>query len=453
MRSGSCTATRRSRSRRCCSPSTRPSRWPGRRPTWGADLLVVHHPLFLRGGARVRRDHAEGAHARDAGPGRVRAAHRAHQRRPGRPRRLRRDGAGARPDGPPSAARRGRRRSTSSPSTSREADADRVRGALAEAGAGRIGEYEAASFSSPGEGRFRPLEGASPTIGEVGELEVVGEERVEVVLDRRRRSQVVARDAGRASLRDAGVGRRRSSPTRGTARHRRRPGRRRRADHARRRSPQHVAERAAADRPRRPGRRRPGRAPYAGWRWPGERATSCWATRSAARRRRVRDQRPAPPPGDRVRREGRPGAGRRLRTGRPSGPGCRRWRRGWRGPGYGGDPRQHDLHRRLDGSALVGRACRARGAHPESRPRRPAEAARPPGARRARRPAALPARHAARARRPRRADDDPARPRRPGPRRAHRRRRPDRRAGQGRRRRRAGQDPPRPRPRRGSTRA
>ena len=40
-----------------------------------------------------------------------------------------------------------------------------------------------------------------------------------------------------------------------------------------------------------------------------------------------------------------------------------------------------------------------------------------------------------------------ARPRRPGPRRPHHRRRPDRRAGQGRRRRRAGQDPPRPRPR------
>jgi dinuclear metal center YbgI/SA1388 family protein len=72
------------------------------------------------------------------------------------------------------------------------ADADRVRAALAEGGAGRIGEYESASFSSLGEGRFRPLEGANPTIGSVGSLEVVGEERIEVVLDRRRRSQVVA---------------------------------------------------------------------------------------------------------------------------------------------------------------------------------------------------------------------------------------------------------------------
>src|SRR4051794_16538889 len=36
-------------------------------------------------------------------------------------------------------------------------DAERLRGVLAEAGAGRIGDYDQASFSTPGEGRFRPL--------------------------------------------------------------------------------------------------------------------------------------------------------------------------------------------------------------------------------------------------------------------------------------------------------
>ncbi len=72
------------------------------------------------------------------------------------------------------------------------ADADRVRAALAEAGAGRIGDYDQASFSSPGEGRFRPLAGAAPTIGEVGRPEVVEEVRVEVVLPRGRRTAVVA---------------------------------------------------------------------------------------------------------------------------------------------------------------------------------------------------------------------------------------------------------------------
>lgn len=72
------------------------------------------------------------------------------------------------------------------------ADAERVRSALAEAGAGRIGDYDSASFTSPGEGRFRPLAGASPAIGTVGSLEVVEEVRVEVVIDRRLRSAVIS---------------------------------------------------------------------------------------------------------------------------------------------------------------------------------------------------------------------------------------------------------------------
>ncbi len=67
-----------------------------------------------------------------------------------------------------------------------------VRAALAEAGAGTIGNYDFASFSTPGQGRFRPLEGADPMIGTVGEIEEVEELRVEVVLPRGRRSAVVA---------------------------------------------------------------------------------------------------------------------------------------------------------------------------------------------------------------------------------------------------------------------
>src|SRR6478735_7893738 len=37
--------------------------------------------------------------------------------------------------------------------------AEQVRAALADAGAGRVGDYDQASFSAPGQGRFRPLEG------------------------------------------------------------------------------------------------------------------------------------------------------------------------------------------------------------------------------------------------------------------------------------------------------
>ena len=61
---------------------------------------------------------------------------------------------------------------------------DIVREAMGKAGAGRIGNYEFCSFSSRGTGRFRPLAGANPAIGQVGELEQVEEERIEVTCDR-----------------------------------------------------------------------------------------------------------------------------------------------------------------------------------------------------------------------------------------------------------------------------
>ncbi|MGH3510028.1 MAG: Nif3-like dinuclear metal center hexameric protein [Nocardioidaceae bacterium] len=69
--------------------------------------------------------------------------------------------------------------------------AEAVRHALAEAGAGRIGDYDTASFTGAGEGRFRPLAGAHPAIGEVGRLEVVPESRIEVVYPRPARARVV----------------------------------------------------------------------------------------------------------------------------------------------------------------------------------------------------------------------------------------------------------------------
>ncbi|WP_027860786.1 Nif3-like dinuclear metal center hexameric protein [Marmoricola sp. URHB0036] len=70
--------------------------------------------------------------------------------------------------------------------------AEQVRAALAAAGAGRVGDYDQASFSAPGLGRFRPLEGANPAIGEVGRPEVVEEVRIETVCPRHRRGSAVA---------------------------------------------------------------------------------------------------------------------------------------------------------------------------------------------------------------------------------------------------------------------
>lgn len=71
------------------------------------------------------------------------------------------------------------------------ADADGMRAALAGAGAGEIGDYDHASFTVAGEGRFRPLPGSDPTIGSVGEAERVDEVRIEVVFPRGRRAHVV----------------------------------------------------------------------------------------------------------------------------------------------------------------------------------------------------------------------------------------------------------------------
>ncbi len=62
---------------------------------------------------------------------------------------------------------------------------DVVREALAAAGAGRIGEYDACSFAVEGTGRFRPGAAASPFIGAAGgALEAVRELRLEVEVAR-----------------------------------------------------------------------------------------------------------------------------------------------------------------------------------------------------------------------------------------------------------------------------
>jgi dinuclear metal center YbgI/SA1388 family protein len=67
-----------------------------------------------------------------------------------------------------------------------------VHEALAVAGAGTIGDYSHCSFATAGTGQFRPLPGAHPTIGEVGKLERVAETKIEMVMARGRRAAVVA---------------------------------------------------------------------------------------------------------------------------------------------------------------------------------------------------------------------------------------------------------------------
>ncbi len=59
--------------------------------------------------------------------------------------------------------------------------ADAVREAMDRGGAGWIGNYRQCSFNAPGVGTFRPIEGAKPAVGKVGELAWVEELRIEMI--------------------------------------------------------------------------------------------------------------------------------------------------------------------------------------------------------------------------------------------------------------------------------
>lgn len=65
-----------------------------------------------------------------------------------------------------------------------EEHAEAVRLALDEAGAGRIGDYEACAFSSRGTGFYRPQEEANPYAGTRGKLSSADEVRLEVAVHR-----------------------------------------------------------------------------------------------------------------------------------------------------------------------------------------------------------------------------------------------------------------------------
>lgn len=66
-----------------------------------------------------------------------------------------------------------------------------VTAALATAGAGAIGDYDQCRFVSPGIGSFRPLAGSAPYVGQVGEIEEVNETRLEMIMPRSRRRACV----------------------------------------------------------------------------------------------------------------------------------------------------------------------------------------------------------------------------------------------------------------------
>ena len=57
-----------------------------------------------------------------------------------------------------------------------------MRNTLFNAGAGSIGNYDACSYNLHGEGTFRANAGCNPFCGEIGELHVEKEVRIEMIL-------------------------------------------------------------------------------------------------------------------------------------------------------------------------------------------------------------------------------------------------------------------------------
>ena len=70
--------------------------------------------------------------------------------------------------------------------------ADVIREALGKAGAGVQGKYTYCSGSYRQMGRFCPMEGAKPAIGEIGKIEEVEEEVIETICHRDLVEQVAA---------------------------------------------------------------------------------------------------------------------------------------------------------------------------------------------------------------------------------------------------------------------
>lgn len=157
-----------------------------------AQLLVTHHPLLLRGVHGVPADDPKGALVHRlirAGAGLYCAHTNADRADPGVSDALA-AALGLTVTGPLRAA----------PAEPLDVlavavpvdDSGRVLDALAAAGAGRAGEYSHGAWAVDGTGRFVPLPGATPAVRRIGELHRVAETRIETVLPRRRRADVLA---------------------------------------------------------------------------------------------------------------------------------------------------------------------------------------------------------------------------------------------------------------------
>ncbi len=70
-------------------------------------------------------------------------------------------------------------------------NAEELRWALTEAGAGNIGDYDNCSFNLDGTGTFRAKEGANPYIGEIGKTQFERETRISVIFNKHLQNQIL----------------------------------------------------------------------------------------------------------------------------------------------------------------------------------------------------------------------------------------------------------------------
>ena len=157
----------------------------------GAQMLVVHHPLLLKGVHSVAANTPKGKviHTLLTGGVALFAAHtNADSARPGVSDRLA-ELVGITPGRPIKPVFTGGidHWGVHIP----PADVERVMRPLFSAGAGEIGNYRECAFHIDGRGTFTPVDGANPTEGEVGKAHSAAETRVEFVAPTRLRRTLV----------------------------------------------------------------------------------------------------------------------------------------------------------------------------------------------------------------------------------------------------------------------
>ncbi|WP_324188692.1 Nif3-like dinuclear metal center hexameric protein [Nocardia flavorosea] len=160
--------------------------------SWGAQALVAHHPLLLRGVDSVAADRPKGALIHRlvrAGCALFTAHTNADSADPGVSDALAAV-LGLTVTGPiePKPVPAVDKWSIQVPVD----HAESVLAALFAVGAGGSGDYREAAWRTTGTGQFRPLNGANPAVGTVGELTRVSEDRIEVVAAPRDRATILA---------------------------------------------------------------------------------------------------------------------------------------------------------------------------------------------------------------------------------------------------------------------